>query len=140
MIQPHILPLKFSLLQRLFSVPDSPRPWYEVVLWWELRRIPYNAIVGFAGIVSVIAFVTIASLRPAEFEDGPEPFAILIFGFLANVCYTGGWAGELVARFMWKERAAFFGPVMFSLGLLFSIGLCLLPPLFTAIVWITTKP
>lgn len=125
---------------RLFSIPDGPRRWYQVILWWELRRIAFNCIVGAVGILSVVVFVLLASLRPTQFEEGPEPFAILIFGFGANLCYTGGWIGELVARLLWRERATFFGPMMFSLGLLFSLALCFLPPLFAAAVWLTTQP
>jgi hypothetical protein len=128
------------IIGRLFSVPDAPRRWYQIIIWWELRRVAYNAIVGIVGILSVFAFFALASLRPKHFEDGPEPFAILIFGFGANLCFTGGWMGELVARMFWRERAAFFGPMMFSLGLLFSVALCFLPPLFAALLWLTTRP
>lgn len=130
---------KLPILGRLFSVSDSPRRWYDVIIWWELRRISYNAIVGVVGLIGVSGFAALASLRPKEFEDVPEPFAILIFGFVANVCFTGGWMAELVARFLWRERAVFFGPIMFSLGLLFSVGLCFLPPLLAAITWLTTR-
>jgi hypothetical protein len=90
--------------------------------------------------MSVYAFVALASLRPKQFEDAPEPFAILIFGFGANLCYTGGCMAELVARLLWRERAAFFGPMMFSLGLLFSVGLSLLPPHIAELTWLTTGP
>ena len=131
---------KLPVVGRLLSIPDGPRRWYHVILWWELRRIAFNAIVGIIGIISVLVFVYLASQRPKQFEDGPEPFAILIFGFGANLCYTGGWMAELVTRFLWREHAAFFGPVMFSLGLLFSVALCFVPPLFTALIWLTTQP
>lgn len=131
---------KFPALGRLFTAPDTQRRWYQVIIWWELRRISYNVIVGVIGIISVLVFFGLASLRPKHFEDGPEPFSIIIFGFAANLCYTGGWMAELVARFLWRERASFFGPMMFSLGLIFSVGLCFLPPLFAALVWLTTRP
>lgn len=128
------------IIRRLFSVPDSPRRWYHIIIWWELRRVPYNAVVGVVGTLSLITFVALASLRPKQFEDGPEPFAILAFGFGANLCFTGGWMAELVARLLWPKRVAFFGPMMFGLGLLFSIVLCFLPPLFAALIWLTTRP
>lgn len=131
---------ELPIVGRLFSVPDGPRRWYHVIIWWELRRIAFNCIVGTVGIISVVVFVLLASLRPRQFEEGPEPFAILIFGFGANLCYTGGWIAELVARLLWRERATFFGPMTFSLGLLFSIALCFLPPLLAALVWLTTQP
>ena len=134
------LPSQLPVVGQMFSVSDGPRRWYHIILWWELRRIAFNAIVGIVGIISVIVFLTLASQRPKQFEEGPEPFAILIFGFGANLCYTGGWMAELVARSLWRERAAFFGPMMFSLGLLFSVTLCFLPPIVAALIWLTTQP
>ena len=26
------------ILGRLFSVPDAPRRWYQIIIWWELGR------------------------------------------------------------------------------------------------------
>lgn len=130
--------LAFPILKRLFFVPDGPRCWYQVIIWWELRRVLYNILVGFFGIISLCVFIYLASQRPKQFEDGPEPLAILFFGFAANLFYTGGWIGELIVRLLWRERAAFFGPIMFGVGLLFSIALCFLPPLIAALIWITT--
>ena len=79
------------------------------------------------------------SLRPEVFEPGPEPFGVLILGLAGNLCFTGGWIAELVARLLWRERAEFFGPIMFSLGLLFSIAISFLPPLLTGFSWLTTQ-
>jgi len=37
-------------------VPDTERKWYEIILWWEIRRIIYNFIVGLAGLIGVGIF------------------------------------------------------------------------------------
>ena len=59
----------------LFFVPETERTLGSVVAWWELRRIPYNIIVGCAAFVSLILFfVSITSanvLGPGE--DAVEP-------------------------------------------------------------------
>lgn len=136
-----LLRFRLPYYTRLFAIPDGPRRWYQVILWWELRRIPYNAIVGTVGFICLLALLALfelPALAPKEWDEGPEPFGAIIFGILANVGFTGGWVAELIARWFWRERAAFFGPIMFSLGLFLSVALCLLPPLFAALVWLTT--
>src|SRR4051812_14186634 len=36
--------------------------------------------------------------RADRSRNFPEPISVLAFGFLCNVCYTGGWLVELVVR------------------------------------------
>ena len=118
-----------SAAKRLFWVPAEPRAWYRIILWWELRRFAYNLLVGIPGCISLASFLYVASKQPPETQDGPEPFIVFIFAFGANLCYTGGWIWELGARAFWKDKAVSFGPIMFSLGLIFSILLATLPAL-----------
>ena len=60
------------------------RKWWETILWWEIRRIPYNLIMYFIGLLSFyICFVTI-------------PLVYLVIGFLLNILYTLGWIVELL--------------------------------------------
>ena len=68
----------------LLKIKDSNRKWYEIILWWEVRRIPYNLIMYFAGYLSFyIGFVTI-------------PLAYLVIGLVLNSIYTLGWIIELL--------------------------------------------
>lgn len=64
----------------LLSVPEAERTLGSVVAWWELRRIPYNIIVGCIAFFSlIIFFVSITSahvLGPGE--DPVEPLAFII--------------------------------------------------------------
>jgi len=113
----------------MFAVREEKRPWYRIILWWELRRIAYNLLVGLVGFISLSLFICIASKHPKDFQNGPEPFSVIIFAIGANVCYTGGWIWELAARLLWKEKAMHFGPIMFSLGLIFSMLAALAPSL-----------
>ncbi len=62
----------------------------------------------------------------------PDPplfalFAVVIYGIMANVCFTGGWLAELVLRKIWLREADRFATLSFSLGLLFSVLLTLAP-------------
>jgi len=73
---------------------------WEIIRWWELRRIPYNAILFAIGIASIFAMdffaqgVNSAGDAP-ELETG---LTIVLHGFIANVCYTLGWIVELAGR------------------------------------------
>lgn len=88
-----------QLAGRLLTRPPGHLRPLEIVRWWELRRLPYNAIVGAVGIVSAVTMVGVAftcESRGGAAIGLPDPplFAIvgvLLYGILANLCYTGGW-------------------------------------------------
>ena len=107
----------------------------EAIGWWEARRIPFNLIVGSTGIISCIA-VSIVGLGSYFLFDsdfglpgspGLALFGILIYGILANLCFTGGWLAELIVRKIWPNEADRFSTLSLSLGLIFSILLTLAP-------------
>ncbi|MFM7816915.1 MAG: hypothetical protein ACKPGI_08100, partial [Verrucomicrobiota bacterium] len=55
--------------------PASDSLW-EILAWWELRRIPYNLVVGGVGVVScgvILAVVAIASELFDEPLGLPDP-------------------------------------------------------------------
>jgi hypothetical protein len=60
----------------------------------------------------------------------PPAFAligVLLYGILANICYTGGWITELVVAKLWSVETSRFGPIAFTLGAAFSVLLTLTP-------------
>jgi hypothetical protein len=66
------------------KITKTERKWWEIILWWELRRIPYNLIMYFVGLLSFyIAYVTI-------------PILYSFIGLLLNAIYTLGWIIELL--------------------------------------------
>jgi hypothetical protein len=68
----------------ILKITSSDRKWYEIVLWWELRRVIYNGVMYFVGILSFeIAFITI-------------PLIYIAIGLALNVFYTFGWVLELM--------------------------------------------
>lgn len=107
----------------MFQAPAIPRSDWAVVGWWELRRIPYNLIVGSVGVVSlIIFFVCVATsddLGPGE--DAIEPLAILFAPIMMNVGYCAGWFVENILRWNTPDEAGVFGPLLLKLGLGFSL-------------------
>ena len=56
--------------------------------------------------------------------------AVILYGVMANIFFTGGWITELLARRIWTQRAEAYGEISFSFGTLFSVLLTLLPAVF----------
>lgn len=116
-----------SALVRLLYPPPTPsrRP-ATVISWWERRRLAFNLIVGSTGVLSMLVVNLFGWLPPRS--HGPMPLvAAVAFGVVANLCYTSGWMIELLFNAWWKDNPPAIGPVLFRQGLLFSIGLTMLP-------------
>lgn len=116
----------------LFSTPDVQRSAFDVLGWWELRRIPYNLIVGLVGFISlIIFFISIVSTGILEAgEDAVEPLAIIFAPIAINILYCAGWIVENILRFIWPSRRHLFGPFLFKLGLGFSLFAVTFPATF----------
>ncbi len=109
-------------------------PW-EVIGWWESRRIPYNLAVGIAGMISCILIFLASGLSEEGFNAEnllPDPpiaavFGVVFYAMAANACYTLGWLAEIVISKQWKNRWQGFAPVSLALGTVFSLLLTLIP-------------
>jgi hypothetical protein len=114
------------LVDTLYPAPDIRRTPVSMLVWWESRRLAYNRAVGTAGLVTLAGFLVLTPDRP-----GPSWHellgVVLVYGVLANICYTGGWLVELLARRVWGREAPYMGPLLFREGLIFSVGLTLFP-------------
>jgi hypothetical protein len=127
---------------RLFRRERSPERAWDVIAWWESRRIPYNLIVGATGIASAIVMlltglVTEHVVGEAIGVPGSPLFAIIaviFYGIMANICFTGGWIIELLSRRTWGTRAEAFGEIAFTWGTLCSVLLTLVPAALTVAV------
>lgn len=113
----------------------SPTTAWQVIGWWEARRIPFNLIVGIAGLLSciVIGVVAVGSLFlfNNEFGSPGSPlgsvFFFVIYGVVANIFFTGGWVAELIIRKFWPAQSDRFATLSYSLGVAFSVLLTLAP-------------
>jgi hypothetical protein len=118
----------------LFRRDVTPTTVKDVIGWWESRRIPFNLIVGIAGVLTCVAAGTVLAvasiLDPNNFDMGsPAPALILIvlYAILANICYTGGWIAELIIRKLWPHEADRFAMSSFFLGVVLSVLLTMSP-------------
>ena len=135
------------LTWRLFSRREEVVGVWDIVKWWERRRISYNLIVGATGVFTLVVMGVCwvsAIARSCTPESGSEPFDplfiqlmfMLVLAFIhiigANIFYTGGWLLEIIVRKIWGERTGAFGEICFALGLVFSILLTLVPAVLFA--------
>ena len=112
-----------ALTRLLFDTVYFPRSSWEVVRWWETRRPVYNLAVGTAGVVSLGGLFVLGARPPLHELAG----VVLVYGLLANLCYTAGPVVDLLARRVGGPDYAPIGPTLFRYGLVFSLGLTLLP-------------
>jgi hypothetical protein len=116
----------------------------DVIGWWESRRIPFNLIVGSAGILSCLSMGVIGLARfflIGGDADFPAPtgfalFGIIVYAIGANLCFTAGWIVELGIRWFSPEEADRFASLSFSTGLVFSVLLTLTPGILAAAIGI----
>ncbi|MHC4118406.1 MAG: hypothetical protein ACYSWO_12970 [Planctomycetota bacterium] len=122
-----------KLFRWFVTVPEGPRTVGRIIVWWELRRIPYNIIVGVLGVTSLTLFYFFILhcdvLAPGE--DAVEPIALFAAPFFINIAYTAGWIVELMLKVLSRRENRRVGPILFKLGLEFSIIVVFLP----AVIW-----
>ncbi|MDX9971350.1 MAG: hypothetical protein RBU21_00025 [FCB group bacterium] len=111
-----------------FSPPPPPVSPWRAWVWWELRRIPFNIIIGVYGIVCLIIFyasiLSTGYLEPGE--DPVEPVVLLFAPFIINALYSLGWFAELPLRvFIRKDLDA--GPLLLKMGLGLGLALITIP-------------
>ncbi|HET7232176.1 MAG TPA: hypothetical protein VFJ16_19370 [Longimicrobium sp.] len=127
-----------SLVEVLYPVPDMRRTPLSTLRWWESRRLVFNKAVGAAGLVTLASLSLLFALPPYS-SPMSLPMMLVgaaVYGVVANGCYTLGWLAELLARRVWGRRAPDIGPLLFRQGLIFSVGLTLLPILVAVFLWV----
>ena len=113
---------------------------WRAIIWWESRRPAFNIIVGATGVFTGLSMAALGFGAAALFGvpfDLPDPpivvvVGVVLYGLMANVCYTLGWVAELAVRRAWPEDVERFASVSFALGVAASVLLTLLPIAFLA--------
>jgi hypothetical protein len=127
-----------ALTEFLYPVPLVRRTPLSLLRWWESRRLKYNLVVGTTGVFSALACSFLLAAPPHS--SVPHLRMVLtaaaVYALLANLCYSLGWLLEMVARIVWRERAPYMGPLLFRQGLIFSVGLTLLPIALCGMSWV----
>jgi len=115
---------------------SNPR---DVVIWWEIRRIPYNVALLIVGTVSVFSIEMIGGRMVRAGEDFVEPlfllFGVIAYGILANICYSLGWITELLWSAGDTSRTQAIRPKIFRIGFIFSVALTGLPAVLMLLFW-----
>lgn len=133
---------RWMLSWRLFARSAESTSALNVVRWWELRRIPFNLLVGAVGVLTV---GLLSWARIQSQVDGtnvlllPEPpfliAAILAYGVMANLCYTVGWLAEMALSRLTRSSTAEFASITCAFGFGFSILLTACPGLLGVVLW-----
>ncbi len=79
-----------KLMDRIY--PPWMKPAGQCVLWWELRRAPYNLVLAITGLITITVLEVAATKLLTPGEDGIEPMALFIlvplYAIAANIAYT----------------------------------------------------
>jgi len=111
------------------------RPW-DAVVWWEIRRVPFNLVILAAGIVSALVIAFVGSRVFGADQDIGSPFMEAAFyAIAANLCYTLGWITELLWAWGDTAQTETIRPKVFRVGLIFSAGLTVLPAIVISLIW-----
>ncbi len=114
----------------LLQTPDKEkRHAGEIIMWWELRRIPYNLFMIVGTIISLSLMAAV--IRIPDGADLVEPIMVLLLFFGGNICYTFGWVVEL---FTAKGRT--FGPAAWRAGFWFTMFWVFLPGIVHISWWV----
>ncbi len=123
-----------TLARLLFPLPAVRRSTGTLFAWWETRRPAFNLLVGTAGLITLATTQAISLLPPHLNINMHVPWqVVVIYGLAANVCYSFGFVFETLLQKLWGDDVAPIGPTLFRHGLVFSIGLSLLP---IAVAWV----
>ena len=108
----------------------------DIVLWWEARRLGFNAWVGAVGAATWILVLVAGSAAVKPGEDFEEPLAMIlgpfIYCLLANACFTLGWIVDTLF-YQGTPRTR-----LYKSGLVFSVVLTALPGAWAVVAWLIT--
>jgi hypothetical protein len=124
-------------------MPEPPMTNWEIIRWWELRRILYNAVLFAIGIASILAMEWLMGKVIPVGEDAIEPFAlaigVIVYAIMANLCYTLGWMVELGTATADGTSAPSRSKKLFAGGLWFSCVLTTTPFWFGLVFWLVHR-
>jgi hypothetical protein len=113
---------------------------YDAIVWWELRRIFFNAILLVTGVCSFGIVAGIGALLVQPGDDVVEPLALvfggIVFVIVANACYTLGWITELLWSGGDTARTEGVRPTIYRRGMIFSVMVTAAPGLLIPLAWL----
>jgi hypothetical protein len=110
---------------------------WQIILWWEKRRLLYNVLLLVIGIAALIGFEYLMDKSIPVGQDAEEPFGLFLgvaaYAFMPNVCYTLGWLIELAYRKADPIAARRRAKWMYRAGFIFSCVLTTAPAWFALV-------
>lgn len=135
-----------ELATELLTRPEAASGAGAIIKWWEFRRVPYNVIVGIAGLltcaIAVVTSIVAESLLGVPIGMPDPPIFAIIFAFvyacIANACFTFGWVVEILLTKLLRKNLATYAAASLAVGTVFSIVLTLLPGLLCVVALVIT--
>ncbi|MEY2880689.1 MAG: hypothetical protein RLZZ15_3069, partial [Verrucomicrobiota bacterium] len=72
-----------SALNRMFTRDGRELGAWEIVKWWELRRVAYNLVVGGTGLAGLIVLALFWPDAPAGDPEAGDPPFLLALGIVS---------------------------------------------------------
>jgi hypothetical protein len=112
---------------------------WDAIVWWEIRRIPYNVTLAILGMMTIGAVLWFESHFAAAGESVLNPLGLIVgvvlYGLAANVFYTLGWVSELLWSGGDTSRTASLRRRVFLIGLAASCAITLSPIVLIPSLW-----
>tara|TARA_R110001632_G_scaffold232462_1_gene373332 strand:+ start:730 stop:1191 length:462 start_codon:yes stop_codon:yes gene_type:complete len=121
-----------STIRKIFYVNTTDRAWYKIVVWWEIRRILYNAILILFGFCSYQLTSLLPDSGYFKLYAGPVlvvwtlAFLVLFFVF-ANICYTSGWIFQILTKKLKWKLIKIITVRLYIFGLIISLFVTFMP-------------
>ena len=93
----------------------------EIILWWERRRVLYNAVMLIAGCITILLAVSLHEIAFADVVNTLQP--VLIVAASANIFYTLGWIIEIIYHKLNKGKETIYNvsTILFVSGIILSV-------------------
>src|SRR5262245_4697898 len=119
-----------TALTRFFFRPElqaAPDTTWQIIGWWESRRLVYNAVLGVGGLFSIGKTTSVLVLPPYSMVMPIPLMPVIVHGIMANIFYCAGPLADLIVNRAWGSQYSAVGAALFRYGFAFSVGLTLLP-------------
>lgn len=109
--------------------------------WWENRRLIYNSIVGLTAMFSFFAFEFFAhavNKAGAAGDAATEPMSAIALIVLVPILWNLGYCvGPIIDILFHQIRLkTSYGPLLFKVGVAFSVAVLCVPPGAYFILWV----
>jgi hypothetical protein len=120
-------------MRRIFYLDPNETRWTKILTWWEIRRPLYNLFLLIFLAFVILVLSKLPNHGYIQLQAGPVLaltiyVGIVFYFIIANVCYTGGLAAQLIFR-SWKRKEMISKHILglFLYGLICSFFVSVVP-------------